>query len=177
MHKKIRLDSAKVSKRICVLKDKYVLLLGEGQAHPKVDAAVVGAEVVAISRAAAPSVVAPAATANHAARPTIRACRVRLGTAVVRAVPILTPLVYVTAHIIDAEFVGLLGFDGMRSTVAVIPVPSHIIKIVTTTILVTFALLSATSSILPFCFGRETELLACKLVEYSDEGLAVVPRN
>ena len=89
------------------------MLLGEGEAQPEVAVAVDRPTVGAKGRAAVPGVVEPSATTTHAVRPTRSTSRIRLRTAAITAIPVLTPLQYISSHVIYAKFIGRLGGNGM----------------------------------------------------------------
>ena len=90
-------------------------LLGEAQPHNA------GGEqrrrvVGAVRHTAVPRSVVPAATTTHAIRATGRAGGIFLRRTAIRAIPILTPFIYVARHVIKAEFIGQLLRNGMRLT-------------------------------------------------------------
>ena len=84
------------------------LLLGEAKAEAKVVAAEDGGTAATAQHTAEPLALAPAAATEHAVRATAWACRIRLRTAAVNVIPILAPLPHVAAHVVEAQFVGLL---------------------------------------------------------------------
>ena len=89
-------------------------------------------------------------------------------------IPVLTPFVYITCHIVDAEFVRL--FCGYRMRFLAI-IPCHITQFVASAVFIPFAVLAATSRILPFGLCRQTEFLSRQLAELGDKRLAVIPRH
>ena len=153
------------------------LSLGEDEAQPEVVVRVAGRVVEPVRGAAEPGRVAPAATAAHAERPTACAGGIGLGVAVVTAVPVLTPFPNVACHVIDAEFVGLFCFHGMRLVVAIAFIPCHVVNAAAAAVLRVAALVAAAGSKFPFRFGGETETFAREGVQLADEGLAIVPRH
>lgn len=152
-------------------------LLGEDKAQASAAARDLGRDAVPVRGAAAPQTADTAATAVHAVRPTDCASRIGLGVAAVTAIPVLTPFPNVARHVVDAEFVGLFGFHGVRLAEAVARVPCHVVDTAASAVLCVAALVAAAGSKFPFRFGGEAEAFAREGVQTADEGLAVVPRH
>ena len=151
------------------------MLLGEAEAEAKSAVPAVRIAAEAIRRAAAPRIVDPAPATDHAVRPTHRTCRVILCIAAVGTIPVLTPFPNIPAHVVDAKFVGLLGRYVVRGIAAIIIIPSHIMQVVTSAILIMTGIVATTGCEFPFRFGGQTESLARKAVQLTDEFLAIVP--
>ena len=62
----------------------------------------------------------------------------------IKSVHIVTPLVYIAAHVVNSQFVRLFLFHGLRSVVAVLAVPSHVVNSVAARIFIT-AVVGATA--------------------------------
>ena len=86
----------------------FALFRCESQAHTA--AAVAGSHraVVTVRYAAASSVVVPATTAQHAVRPTRRSCRICLRPTAVTAIPVITPLIHIAAHVVQSKYIRCL---------------------------------------------------------------------
>ena len=149
----------------------------EGEAETDDDVAVAGSEVVATGYAHAHIEVAPAATTKNAALTLRRSGWIGLRIALIASPPIVAPLPYVAAHVIQAEFVVFLGLDrvGLAATITI--VPRYFVGIVASAILISSAILASSCCILPLGFGRMSELLSSQSVQLLDKLLAVVPRN
>ena len=78
----------------------------ESKAEAEVRVADVGRAAAPIRNSAVPRIVEPTATTAHAARATVRSCRIRLRATAIVAIPVRAPLPYAAAHIVDAEFIG-----------------------------------------------------------------------
>lgn len=139
------------------------MLLGEDQAETEAVAAAVRGIVDTVRQTTDPGTIVPAATSVHTASATLRTCRICPGIAAVVPKPILTPLPYIAAHIVYAKFIRLFRFNRMDCTATIAIIPRHIVYIAATAVLCVVALLTATCSVLPLCFGRKTESLACFL--------------
>ena len=96
----------------------------EGEAETAVAVAVVGSAVAAIRYAHAPiapiTVVAPAATTKNATLTPRRSGWIGLRIALIVSIPIVAPLPYVAAHVIQAKFVGFLGCNRVGLAVVVL---------------------------------------------------------
>ena len=81
--------------------------MGEAQAEvAEVEAPADGVAAVPTRHTAEPGIAVPTAATVHAARATVRSCRIRLRATAIFAIPVRSPLPYVAAHIVDAEFIG-----------------------------------------------------------------------
>ena len=147
---------------------------GKAQADVAMDRRVVA---VTIRHTAAPRVDEPATATDHAARPTIRTCRIVLRGAAVIVIPIATPFPHVATHIVDAQLVGRLGGNGVGLVATVIIIPSHVAEGVAATILIASALVATASGKLPFRLGGQAEVLAGEGIQFGDKLLAIFPRN
>ena len=156
--------------------ENIVTLLGEDKAEPDQAATVVGVVDVAVSRPAVPVTAVPTATTIHAVRPTGRTSGISLGTAAIGAIPVLAPLLYVAAHIVDAQLIGLLGAYGMSLATRIF-CPSYIANGIAATVLIALTPITATGCKLPLCLGRQTEMLTSKRVQLRDESLAIIPAD
>ena len=65
----------------------------------------------------------------------------------------------------------------MGSGHTIIHMPCHIIRDIISRIYIVNGVCTATSSELPFRFGRQAEGLACELVEFANKGLTVLPTD
>ena len=83
----------------------------EGETETADVVSVVGRAVAAIGYAHAPNVGQPAATTKNAALTLRRSGWIGLRIALIASPPIVAPLPYVAAHVIQAELVGFLGLD------------------------------------------------------------------
>ena len=154
-----------------------MLLLGETEAEAKIVVPEVRTEVVAIRRAAVPRTVVPAPATVHAARPTHRTCRIILCIATVFAIPVLTPFPNISTHVVDAKLVGLLGRYVMRGIAAIVRVPTNLMQVVTSAVLIMLGVVATSRCEFPFSLCRQTEGLAGTAVQLTDEFLTVVPRD
>ena len=138
----------------------------EGKTETVVIAAVDGSVAVAKGYAHVPNAVAPAATTKNAAPTLRRSGWIDLRIALIASIPIVAPLIYVAAHVIQAEFVGFLGLDRVGSYAAITSAPRYFVGIVATAVLIYIVLTILTSSccILPLGFGRKSEFLSCQSV-------------
>ena len=159
----------------------YLVVNSEGEAETAVEGAGAGSAVVAIGYAHIPIEVVPAATTNNAVLTLRRSGWIGLRIALIVSIPIVAPLPYVSAHVIQAELVGFFGLDrvgpaAIRSA-AIIIVPRHFVGIVAAAVLIyiVFAILASSCCILPLGFGRESEFLSRQSVQLLDKLLAVVP--
>ena len=91
----------------------YLVVNSEGETETDVAGAVAGSVVAANGYAHAPIVDVPAATTKNAALTLRRSGWIGLRTVsiIVLIIPIIAPLPYVAAHVIQAELVGFLGLD------------------------------------------------------------------
>ena len=85
----------------------FALFRCESQAHTD-EAAGRHRVVVTIRYAAASSEVAPATTAQHAESPTRRSCRICLRPTAVTAIPVITPLIHIAAHVVQSKYIRCL---------------------------------------------------------------------
>ena len=165
---------AAVTRPCLLLKITDDMLFACGKAEAQIAAPIDWGVGVSIRHSAALRIVAPTATTDHAVR---ARCRVRLAAATVAAVPVLTPLPNVAAHIVDSKFIWCLCTNLMGLASTIVNVPSHITDIVASAVLVSPALVSTSCSVFPLCFGRKPEILTCFLIELSDKFLGVIPTN
>ena len=109
---------------------------------------------------------------------TVRTDRVGDGRGRIVAVPIGTPLPDVARHVVETELIGGVLGDRMGLIVAIAIVPSDIVDVVRTGILVAFGEVTTTGSKFPFSLCREGErAIGDDRVELLDERLTVVPRD
>ena len=151
--------------------------LGEDQAEAKA-ADVVDRKADATERqTTATGIIDPATTTEHAARPTLRTCWICLGIAAVVPKPVLTPLPYIATHVINAKLVSFLSFHRVEVVATIAIIPCHFFNIVATAVLSMLALVAATSSELPFCFGRQAEALARFFIQLLNKLLTIMPTD
>ena len=100
----------------------------EGKAKPDAVVPVVRVDDEPERNAAVPGVAAPTAATQNAVRARRRSLRVRLRTAAVITIPVVTPFPHVAAHVVDAKFVGGLGAYRVSGDTTVIFIPSNITK-------------------------------------------------
>ena len=104
------------------------------------------------------------AATNHTGISRGRACGICLVLGTIRIRPVKAPLSNIAAHIVDTEFVGLLGGHGTWRVIIRQIIPCHIVSIVAAAIEIALGLVATLGCILPFCLGGQAELLAAKLV-------------
>ena len=144
----------------------------EGEAETAAEVEIVGSVTPEIGYAHAPIVVVPAATTKNAAL-TLRWSGwigLRTVSIIVLIMPIVAPLPYVAAHVIQAELIGFLGLDWVGSTISTI-VPRYFVDIVATAVLIyiVLAILASSCCILPLGFGRKSKLLSRQFVQLLDK--------
>ena len=166
-----------MDKELSVWQIFFRLLFGEGQAEAEAAAAVAGHVAAAVPRAAAPHVAAPATAAVPTVRPTVRPCRIGLRVTAITASPILAPFPHVARHIVEAQFIGMLGLHGMGLVTAVAVIPRHVVNVAATAVLGVAALVASAGGELPLGFCRQAEFAAGGGIQFSEELLAVVPRD
>ena len=149
----------------------------ESKAKAEVGVAEVSVAPVAIRYTAVPGEVVPAATTDHAVRARCRSGWVGRWRAavIILSIPVLTPLIHIAAHVIDAKLVGLLGGDFVSRFAAVAFIPCNIVKSVAAAVLVALALASTTGCVLPLRLGGQAEVLTSQRVQLRDKLLTVVP--
>ena len=91
--------------------------------------------------------------------------------------PIAAPFIYVSAHIVDAQFIRLLESDIVRSGITVVAIPCHRIYTITTSILIATTFITSTGSIFPLSLCGQTELTASQLVQLPDKPLTIIKRH
>jgi len=156
--------------------------MGYHQPHPAVDKHVTEVDAAAIHHMAGLRI-GEATTTKHAkgGRSVVAGIVLRRAAAVVLCIPVQTPFIYVTAHVIQADFVGMLRTDGVSLIVTVPVILGHIAKGVRAAVFVATTILAATCSIFPFDFRGQAERLTVEfglqqLVKFHDERLAFIPR-
>ena len=77
----------------------------KGEAEADEVEPIVGIVVATSRHTTVPRVAAPAATAKDAVRARRWSSRIRLGTAAVISIPVLTPLIDIAAHVVNAQFI------------------------------------------------------------------------
>ena len=149
----------------------------EGETETEDAAMRAGSAVVAMGYAHVPTVAAPAATTMNATLTPRRSGWIGLRIALRVSFPIVAPLIYVAAHVIQAKFVGFLGLDRVGLVATIIIVPRYFVGIVAAAILIyiVFAILTSSCCILPLGFGRKSELLSSQSVQLLDKLLTIVP--
>jgi len=135
--------------------------------------------VAAVRRTAAPAIVAPATAPVDTVRARIYTCRIYLGTGRIRAIPILAPLPYVSAHIKKSPCIGQFQSHFMRLRIRIVVIPRILPDLAVIRIIspVKPGGGSRPAGILPFRLGREPKCTLAQLVQSLDEGLAVIPRD
>ena len=138
----------------------------EGETETVAVAAIVGSADDANGYALVPIVEVPAATTKNAVLTLRRSGWIGLRTVsiIVRIIPIVAPLPYVAAHVIQAKFVGFLGLDRVGRSAAITTIPRYFVGIVAAAVLIAFALVATASSILPFGFGGQAEFFSGEFV-------------
>ena len=156
----------------------YILLLG---AHCQTKTEVAARErrrsVAPVGGATVRGVLVPAAAAIHAVIARRRAGGISLRLTGIIGLPVRAPLPHVATHVVNPKLVGFFRFDHMTFATAVVSVPCHFVYIVGAAIDVALTLLTTLCGILPLSFRRQTEVLARKLVQFSNKRLAVVPAH
>ena len=108
----------------------------------------------------APRADAIAATTAHAVTVGRLTNRISLRRFVIIDIPVSAPLPYVAAHIVQTEFVGVLGGYRMSFASAVAAVHCNGIEVVATTVFVAAALAASAYRVFPLCLSGEIEILA-----------------
>ena len=137
----------------------------------------VGREAVAMRRATVPCTAAPVTATKHSERPGSSTLRVGLRIAAITSVPILTPLPYIAAHIVNAKFIRLLGLNWMCTIFTILPIPCHIVDIIAAAIFIAAAIVAASGCIFPFRLGGQAEILTRHCVQFLNKLLTIVPRH
>ena len=153
----------------------YLVVNSEGEAETVEVATVSGSVAVAKGYAHAPIVVVPAATTNNAVHTLRWSGWIGLRIALIVSIPIVAPLPYVAAHVIQAKFVGFLGLDWVGLAAAIITIPRYFVGIVAAAVPISSTILASSCCILPFGFGRKSKLLSRQSIQLLDKLLAVVP--
>jgi hypothetical protein len=126
---------------------------GATEAKATVVAVADGAVVLTASGAAVPGVAAPEAAAQHTVVVRRRTFGIRHNPMRITAIPITTPFIDITVHIMEPPGIRLFLTNRMSPTITVPIIPSHIIKI-TSTGISTFR--PCTAGIFPFRLCRKT---------------------
>ena len=148
-------------------------LLGKTQAE--VAAAAAGRAAAPKRNTAVPRVAVPTATTAHAERARRRTLWVVLGGTTIIIVPVVAPLPYVATHVIQSQLIRFFLSNFVRFIFRVITILSHVTYYITSSVLVTLALVTPTGGIFPFCLGGQTEVSLSYLVQLTDKLLAVIP--
>ena len=131
--------------------------VGEGEAEAEVAAAGFGHGVVACGGAAVFGSEEEAAAAGDAAGEggvgDGWSGGVGLGFGVVHVKGVGGPFHDVACHVVDAELVGFLGFDGVCLFLAVGFVPCHFGYVLASAVLCVAAFAASACGVFPFCFG------------------------
>ena len=133
----------------------------------------VGVAVVPARDGTVWGVVVPTAATKYPVTAGIRSCRILCTTGIAAtAVPVPAPLVYIATHVIKPQGIGLLFTYLMGLAVAVITVPSHIIRCVAAAVYVVPTAVcnpgfASPGSIFPFRLCREPVAVGIKITGYS----------
>lgn len=131
--------------------------VGEGEADAEVAAVCFGHGVVACGGAAVFGSEEEAAAAGDAAGEggvgDGWSGGVGLGFGVVHVKGVVGPFHDVACHVVDAELVGFLGFDGVCLFLAVGFVPCHFGYVLASAVLCVAAFAASACGVFPFCFG------------------------
>ena len=92
-------------------------------------------------------------------------------------IPIGTPLVYISTHIIQSQFIGSFLSHRLCHSTTISWIPSNCLGSITTRENVPFALITATCSKLPFSLGWETEIHSSQPIKWVNKLLAHFPRH
>ena len=138
-----------------------VLILRKAEAEAKVVEPAAGIVVETKRHSAAPRVVVPATATAHAVGARRWSRWIRLRASAVTSIPVLTPFINITAHIVNTQFVRRFGFYVVCSTTAVVIVPRNISYCVAATVFVTSRFIASSCCIFPFRFRRKSEIPAC----------------
>ena len=117
------------------------------------------------------------ATTIHSVIARRRTLGVGLSLATIRTHIIIAILCDIATHVVYAELICCLAAHNMGDIATIFIVPPNGTKVVAAAILIPFAQLSSTGSILPLRLSGEPETLPREVGECNAEILAVVPRH
>lgn len=117
----------------------FSVFLEELQGQAETYVAVAARRRVAAARhAAEPGEVVPAAAPHHNVGARGRSYRIRLGIRGIVAIPVLTRLPHIAAHIVKPQFVRCFRLHVVSRTAAITVIPRYITNGIAASILVTF---------------------------------------